>query len=76
MIMNSAFDKKSLFCIRYAFQAVVYAIWKERNRIKHGEKALPMSILKKLTGKRVRNKLGLLRIKERKDMEGILQFWF
>lgn len=39
----------------------MYAIWRERKKVKHGEQALPFSILKKLTEKGVRNKLRLMR---------------
>lgn len=69
-------DKKRLFCFRYAFQAVIHTIWRERNRIKHGEKPLPIAIVLKLIDKGVRNKLSLLRRKGVKGMEGALQFWF
>ena len=30
--------KMKLFCLRYVFHAVLYATWRERNRVKHGEK--------------------------------------
>lgn len=76
VITSSGYDKKSLFCIRYAFQAAVYAIWRERNHIHHGEKPLPMSILKKLTDKGIRNKLNLLSTRRGSGMDCALQFWF
>ena len=68
--------KKSSFCIRYAFQAVVHAIWRESNKIKHGDKPFPMSFLKRLIDKAIRNKLSLMRLRSGKDMEGAHQFWF
>ena len=76
MISSSRGDKKTLFCIRYAFQAAVYAIWRERNRIRHGEKPMPLSIIKKLTDKGVRNRLSLMRRNGGRGMVGALQFWF
>lgn len=76
LISNGTYDRRSMFCIRYAFQAAIYAIWRERNRIRHGEKPMAISILKKLTEKGIRNKLSLVKMKGGKGMEGILQFWF
>lgn len=67
-------DKKREFCIRYAFQAAVYAIWRKRNRIKHGEKAMPLSMLKRIIDKGIRNKLYLIEKDRRKGMDGLLQF--
>lgn len=32
--------RKRSFCIRYAFQSTLYAVWREINRIKHGQKPL------------------------------------
>ncbi|KAL0825103.1 hypothetical protein Bca101_048780 [Brassica carinata] len=76
IISDSTMERKKLFCVRYAFQAAIYAIWRERNRIRHGEKALPIDVLKKLTDKGIRNKLSLIRVMRRKRMEEVLQFWF
>lgn len=69
-------DRKKLFCLRYALHIAMYGVWRERNRVKHGEKLLPVNLLKKLTDKGVRNKLSLLRSKGVKGMEDALQFWF
>ena len=60
IVTGGSLDRKGMFCIRYAFQAAIYAIWKERNRIRHGEKPLSISILQKLTEKGIRNKLSLM----------------
>ena len=76
LISGNSLSKMSSFCVRYSFQAAVYAIWRERNKAKHGEQALPISILKKLTKKGVRNKLSLMRMKRGRGLEGGLQFWF
>ena len=56
----------------FSFQAAVYAIRRERNRIRHGKRPMPMSTLKKLTDKAVRNKLSLLRMKGGRGMDGAL----
>lgn len=69
-------DRKKLFCLRYAFQAAMYGVWRERNRVKHGEKLLPVNVLKKMIDKGIRNKLSLLQSKRVKEMEDSLQLWF
>ncbi|KAF3542359.1 hypothetical protein DY000_02005599 [Brassica cretica] len=51
LITDETREKMSLFCIRYAFQAVLYAVWRERNKIKHGDKLLPLPVLKILIDK-------------------------
>ena len=68
-------EKKRLFCVRYSFQAAIYALWRERNKIKHGEKPMTIETMKKLVDKGIRNKLRILRMQRRKGMEGALQFW-
>ncbi|XP_009124343.1 uncharacterized protein LOC103849307 [Brassica rapa] len=69
-------EKKALFCLRYAFQASVHAVWSERNKISHGENPIRMPILKKFIDKGIRNKLSLLRSKKVKGKEESLQVWF
>ena len=68
--------KQQLFCLRYAFQAVLYAVWRERNNRRHGEQAIPVQTLIKLTDKAIRKKLSIMQSKRVKDYQGILQFWF
>lgn len=75
-ISGGALDKRSLFCLRYAFHAATYAIWTERNRVKHGENLMSMALLTKLTEKGIRNKPSLVRMKGGKGMENALQYWF
>ena len=76
IVTSGSLDKKGMFCIRYAFQAAIYAIWRERNRIRHGEKPLPIAMLQKLTEKGIRNKLSLMSTRKRRGLETALQFWF
>lgn len=76
VISSATMEKKKLFCLRYAFQAVLYAVWRERNRRKHGESAMPSQVLIRLTDKAVRNKLSLLQSKGVKGFNGSLQLWF
>ncbi|XP_013665251.1 uncharacterized protein LOC106369675 [Brassica napus] len=74
LIMDGNREKNSLFCIRYAFQASVHALWKERNKIKYGDKLLLLSSLKKFIDKGVRNQLSLMRSKGNKGREEILEY--
>ncbi|KAF2594620.1 hypothetical protein F2Q70_00045010 [Brassica cretica] len=74
--MDEKRERMSLFCIRYAFQAVLYAIWRERNKILHGEKLLPLPVIKRMIEKGIRNKISLMRSKRLKGMEKLMQFWF
>lgn len=76
LITDETIEKKRLFCIRYVFQTVMYGLWRERNKLKHGDKLLPISVLKKKIDKGIRNELSLLRLKGVKKMDGALQFWF
>ena len=76
LIADETREKLSLFCIRYAFQAVLYAVWRERNKLKHGDKLLPLPVLKRMIDKGIRNKISLLRMKGVKGMEKLMQFWF
>ncbi|XP_009111088.1 uncharacterized protein LOC103836557 [Brassica rapa] len=69
-------ERYQLFCVRYAFQAAVYALWRERNRRRHGEPPLPSQALMKLVHKGIRNKLSLMKLQDGKRFDGILQYWF
>ncbi|XP_048611378.1 uncharacterized protein LOC125585766 [Brassica napus] len=76
LIVGRSMEKKLFFCLRYTFQSAIHALWRERNRIRHGEKMLPLIILKKMLDKGVRNKLSQLRSRGVKGMEDTLQVWF
>ena len=64
------------FLARYVFQAVIYAIWRERNRRIHGEDPIlpPRQIL--WLDKDIRNKLSSIRLKGDKRYDSSLQLWF
>ncbi|XP_018458922.1 uncharacterized protein LOC108829831 [Raphanus sativus] len=64
IVADGRFEKKKQFCLPYAFQASVHAIWRERNRIRHEEKPKPIAVVKKLVDKGIRNKLSLLRTRD------------
>lgn len=76
LIIDSSMKKKKLFYLRYAFQATMYTLWRERNNCRHGDQALPLHVLIKLIDKGIRNKLSLVQSKRLKGLEGILQYWF
>lgn len=75
-ISDVKMERMRLFCIRYAFQIALYTLWRERNKVRHEEKLMPIEVLKKLVDKGVRNKLSLMRSKGVRGMEKGLQFWF
>ena len=76
IITDSSRERKSLFCLRYSFQTVLYAVWRERNKVRHGDRMLPVVVLQRLLDKSIRNKISVLRMKGIKGMEAMMQFWF
>lgn len=76
LLRDSTWEKKRLFCFHYAFQAVIYGIWGVRNRIRHGEKILPMQVLQRMIDKGIRNRISLMRLKKVKGMEELMVYWF
>ena len=64
------------FIIRYALQLTVYSIWRERNRRRHGETALPHDLLARLIEKNMRNRLSTIQKKRDSELEGGLSYWF
>ena len=67
-------ENKALFCLRYALQACVHAVWRERNKIRHGDQPLPMPRLMKFIDKGIRNKLSLLRSTKVRGKEIVSKF--
>lgn len=76
LLTDNSRGRKSTFCVRYSFQVAVYVIWRERNRVKHGEKPTAIVILLKLVDKMIRNKLSLVRMEKSGKMADVLAFWF
>ena len=74
--MDERLEKKQRFCLRYAFQATIHAVWIEQNKIKHEVKPLPIATVMKLVEKGIRNKLSILRSRGVKGWEDGLQYWF
>lgn len=50
-----------------------YAIWRECNKIMHGDNLMPLPVIKKMIDKGIRNKITLMRMKGVKDMEKLMQ---
>ena len=87
LISEESRKKMSRFCLRYAFQAVLYAIRRERNKIIHGEKMMQLPVLKKekmmqlpvlkrMVDKGMRNKITLISRRGTNGMERLMQYWF
>ena len=76
IISDEGIERKKRFCLRYALQAALYALWRERNKIKHAEKPSSIGVIKQMVDKGIRNKLSVLRSKGVKGWENGLQFWF
>ena len=74
--MDERLEKKQRFCLRYAFQATIHAVWIEQNKIKHEVKPLPIATVMKLVEKGIRNKLSILRSRGVKGWEDGLQYCF
>ncbi|KAG7533588.1 Reverse transcriptase zinc-binding domain [Arabidopsis thaliana x Arabidopsis arenosa] len=64
------------FLLRYALQASVYTIWRERNGRKHGEKPNSATRLIGWIDKQIRNNLSSIRIMGDRRYEEGLQIWF
>lgn len=64
------------FIIRYALQLTVYSIWRERNRRRHGETALPYDLLAGMIEKNMRNSLTTIQRKGDSELEGGMRYWF
>lgn len=76
LISDNSKGIKNTFCVRYSFQAAVYGIWRERNRVRHGENLMPIAMLQKLVEKGIRNKLSLVSMQKGRGLADGLQFWF
>lgn len=76
IISDGKWEKKSLFCVRYAFQMVLYVVWRERNMIRHGEKGMPLQVIKEMVDKGMRTKITFMRRGGVKGMESLMQYWF
>lgn len=76
VLVNGLHDKMLTFLVRYCFQAVIYAIWYERNVRRVGELAQPAGCLIGRLDKLVRNRITSLRKKPGGRYEKAMEVWF
>ncbi|XP_013595024.1 PREDICTED: uncharacterized protein LOC106303250 [Brassica oleracea var. oleracea] len=62
-ISDEGMERKKRFCLCYALQISLHTLWRERNRIKHEEKPIPIEAIIKMVDKSIRNKLSIMRSK-------------
>ncbi|KAL0751524.1 hypothetical protein Bca101_033527 [Brassica carinata] len=72
----SSWSKLALFITRHVFQSAVHAIWRERNRRRHGEDPAPSMLLIKRIDKEMRNRFTIIRQKGDMEYEGGMALWF
>lgn len=69
-------EKNQTFLMRYSFQAVIYAVWYERNQRRVGESPQPVSYLLVRLDKLVRNRITSLKKKKGGKYEKAMEVWF
>lgn len=74
--LNQNWSRIKLFTLRYMMQAVVHAIWMERNRRRHEEISVPSEVLIKRLDKNMRNHFTILQRKGYKELGEGMIFWF
>lgn len=75
-ISDSAQPRLLLFLARYAFQATIHSIWRERNCRRHGDPPISSGNLVKLIDKQIRNRISSIRQMGDTKYEDALQLWF
>lgn len=76
MIANPRSTMTEVFLIRYAFQALVHSIWRERNGRRHGEAPKDVRVLIKCVDRTIRLKLLAVKGMKNKYLEESLSTWF
>ncbi|XP_013739454.2 uncharacterized protein LOC106442299 [Brassica napus] len=76
IISSARMPPTEQFLIRYAFQATVHALWRERNARRHGEQPQPATTLTKFVDKTIRLKLLSVKGLGHKYLEESLISWF
>lgn len=76
LLNSSKYNPHNLFTLRYAFQASIYHIWRERNGRRHGEHPLSTSQLGKLIDKNIRNRFSSIRSTGDFTHDDGLTLWF
>ncbi|CAA7061627.1 unnamed protein product [Microthlaspi erraticum] len=75
LLLDENQEQMPLFILRYAFQATVYWLWRERNGRRHGEAPTPPSRMKQID-KQIRNRFSSIRTLGDRRYEHGLQTWF
>lgn len=76
VLVNGLHDKTKTFLFRYSFQAVVHALWFERNKRRTGESPQSSSRLIIFLDKQIRNRVSSLRKKPGSKYEKAMEMWF
>lgn len=69
MCTEAGLGKVHKFIIKYAMQSIVYSLWREMNRRRHGEVAQPLELLIKMIEKNLRNISTTIQKKGDKDFD-------
>ncbi|KAG7533510.1 Reverse transcriptase zinc-binding domain [Arabidopsis thaliana x Arabidopsis arenosa] len=76
LLTSSNYSQVQLFTIRYALQATLYHVWRERNNRRHGETHVPPARLVLLIDKTIRNRFSSIRNKGDHAYDDGLSQWF
>lgn len=76
MVSKATLSPTKHFLLRYAFQATVHALWRERNNRRHGEQPRSADIISKFVDKTIRLKLLSVKGLGHKHFEDGLITWF
>lgn len=76
VVVNGLHGRTLEFLLRYCFQAVVYALWRERNVRRVGDPSQPVSCLIARLDKLIRNRITSLRRKKGEKYEKAMEVWF
>lgn len=74
IVSNNTVAVEKGFCLRYAMQSAIHALWRERNKSRHGEPHTQVQVFKKIVEKSIRNKLSLNSKNGPKKLRGTLSF--
>ncbi|KAL9840293.1 putative RNA-directed DNA polymerase [Arabidopsis thaliana] len=75
-LLDSSRPYLHVFTLRYAFQASIHSLWRERNCRRHGETAIPAAKLAKFIDKTIRNRFSTIQRSGNTRLHGGLQYWF
>lgn len=76
VVSNPRHDPTVVFLLRYALQALMHSLWRERNASRHGEQPTEANILAKFVDKTIRLKLLSVQGKGKRYLDEALCAWF